>query len=80
MTIDDVPVFSKGRFRVVAVNAGDGDRERIVAYAILDSTGLCIRQELTLGDAKAWVERHAEEEFSAHAVVRTAVEPQRLRR
>lgn len=80
MNIHDVPALNKGCYRIVPVSADENDPDRITAYAVLDPSGIRLRQELTLDDAKAWVERHDEEETPAPAVMHAQVKPARLRR
>lgn len=80
MNIHDVPVLSEGRYRIVPVSADEKAPDRSTAYAILDTAGTRLRRELTLDDAKAWVERYVEEETPAPAVVHAQARPARLRR
>lgn len=61
MTIHSAPVLIKDPYRIVAVMADD-DRDRIIGYAILNAAGARLRQELTLDDARVWMERYIDED------------------
>ncbi|MEJ7806599.1 MAG: hypothetical protein WKG03_11870 [Telluria sp.] len=84
MTTHSVPVLSKGQYRIVAVTIDDDDnRDQTIGYAVLDSAGIRLRQELTLDDAKAWMERYIDEDNPAPSVVpvvHAPAKPRRVRR
>ena len=51
------PIFIKGRYRVVALTEDQKYTEdNILAYAVLNESGAKIRHELSLIDAKEWME------------------------
>jgi hypothetical protein len=57
------PILIKGRYQVVALTPdADYDPGEITAYAVYNSSGAKLRHELSLDDAKAWVEQMIEEE------------------
>ncbi len=70
MTIHSIPVLIKDPYRIVAVTADDDrDRDRIIGYVILNAAGARLRQELTLDEARSWMERCIDEDNVPPSVV-----------
>lgn len=76
------PIFIKGRYRVVALSENpEYNEDNIIAYAVLNSTGAKIRHELSLIDAKEWMEKLVEEDNVDVSVgQQTQAKPRRVRR
>ena len=75
------PIFIKGRYRVVALSENqEFNEDQIVAYAVLNSSGAKIRHELSLVDAKEWMERLVEEDTVAVDAQSPQLKPRRVRR
>ena len=74
-------IFIEGRYRVVALSE---DQEynggNIIAYVVLNSSGAKIRHELSLIDAKEWMEKLVEEDNVDVSVVQPQAKPRRVRR
>lgn len=50
-------VQTKGRFHIVALTReSEYDLEDVYAYAVMSSSGVKLRQELSLGDAQKWLD------------------------
>jgi len=74
------PIFIKGRYRVVALTEDQHyDEDKIMAYAVLNSSGAKLRHELSLDDAKAWMEKLVEED-NLDVSTKTQIKPKRMRR
>ncbi len=57
------PIFIKGSYRVVALTENpEYNEDNIIACAVLNSFGAKIRHELSLIDAKQWMEKLVEED------------------
>ncbi len=57
------PIQAIGRYQIVALTRDpEFDPSEIYAYAIVSSSGLRLRQELTLSDARLWLEDWIERE------------------
>lgn len=75
------PIFIKGSYRVVALTEDqEYNEDRIMAYAVLNSSGAKLRHELSLEDAKAWMEKLVEEDNLAVSFSQAQVKPKRMRR
>lgn len=75
------PILIKGRYHVAALTPKEEfDPGEITGYAVLNSAGAKLRHELTLDDAKAWVERLAGEEGLERTDPPTRARPARIRR
>ena len=75
------PIFIKGRYRVVALSENqEYNEDNIIAYAVLNSSGAKIRHELSLIDAKEWMERLVEEDDVDVSVAQLQSKPRRVRR
>jgi hypothetical protein len=75
------PIFIKGRYRVVALTEDQKYTEdNILAYAVLNESGAKIRHELSLIDAKEWMEKLVEEDNIAVDTQQPQVKPRRVRR
>ena len=74
------PIFIKGRYRVVALTEDQQyDEDKIMAYAVLNSAGAKLRHELSLDDAKAWMEKLVEED-NLDVSTKAPIKPKRMRR
>lgn len=81
MTEYSHPLFIQGRYQVVALSLEEGyDPEGVYAYAVLNTAGAKLRHELTLDDAKAWVETLIEQERLPTPASPTRVPANRIRR
>jgi hypothetical protein len=57
------PILIKGRYQVVALTQDvEYEPGEVIAYAVYNSSGAKLRHELSLDDAKAWMEQIIEEE------------------
>ncbi|MEO8003203.1 MAG: hypothetical protein ABI644_15145 [Arenimonas sp.] len=75
------PIFIKGRYRVVALTENqEFNEDQIMAYAVLNSSGAKIRHELSLVDAKEWMEKLVEEDAPDVSVATPQIKPRRVRR
>jgi hypothetical protein len=75
------PIFIKGRYRVVALSQSEQyDEDSITAYAVLNSSGAKLRHELSLIDAKEWMEKLVEEDSVDISAGQTQVKPRRVKR
>lgn len=75
------PIFIKGRYRVVALTEDQKySEDNILAYAVLNESGAKIRHELSLIDAKEWMEKLVEEDNIAVDAQQPQVKPRRVRR
>ncbi len=75
------PIFIKGRYRVVALSEDqEYNEDNIIAYAVLNSSGAKIRHELSLIDAKEWMEKLVEEDNVDVSVAQPQSKPRRVRR
>jgi hypothetical protein len=76
------PIFIKGRYRVVALTENqEFNEDQIMAYAVLNSSGAKLRHELSLEDARVWMERLVEEDNNQDISSPTPqVKPRRVRR
>jgi hypothetical protein len=75
------PIFIKGRYRVVALTEDQKySEDNILAYAVLNESGAKIRHELSLIDAKEWMEKLVEEDNIAVDTQQPQVKPRRVRR
>jgi len=75
------PIFIKGRYRVVALTENqEFNEDQIMAYAVLNSSGAKIRHELSLVDAKEWMERLVEEDKPDVSIASPQAKPRRVRR
>jgi len=75
------PIFIKGRYRVVALTENqEFNEDQIMAYAVLNSSGAKLRHELSLIDAKEWMERLVEEDNQDISTPTPQVKPTRVRR
>lgn len=51
------PIQTKGKFQIVALTReSEFDQQDVYAYAVMSSSGVKLRQELTLGDAQKWMD------------------------
>ena len=74
------PIFIKGRYRVVALTEDQPfDEDKIMAYAVLNSAGAKLRHELSLDDAKSWMEKLVEED-NLDVSTQAQIKPKRMRR
>ncbi|MGH8109796.1 MAG: hypothetical protein ACREO1_13890 [Arenimonas sp.] len=74
------PIFIKGRYRVVALTEDQQyDEDKIMAYAVLNATGAKLRHELSLEDAKAWMEKLVKED-NLDVTTQPQIKPKRMRR
>ncbi len=74
------PIFIKGQYRVVALTEDQHyDEDRIMAYAVFNSSGAKLRHELSLDDAKAWMEKRVEED-NLDVSTQAQLKPKRMRR
>lgn len=76
------PMLTRGRYQVVALSTEQvydpGDTS---GYAVLNSAGAKLRHELTLDEARAWLDKLAEEEeVSRSAAAHAPARPRRIRR
>jgi len=75
------PIFIKGSYRVVALTENqEYNEDNIIAYAVLNSSGAKIRHELSLIDAKEWMEKLVEEDNIVVDAQQPQVKPRRVRR
>jgi hypothetical protein len=75
------PIFMKGRYRVVALSQNEEyDEDNITAYAVLNSSGAKLRHELSLIDAKEWMEKLVEEDNVDISAAQPQAKPRRVRR
>lgn len=75
------PLFTKGHYQVVALTPEEQyEPERVFAYAVLNSAGAKLRHELTLDDAKAWVEALIEKDRLPNSTPLVSIRPNRVRR
>ena len=75
------PIFIKGRYRVVALTEEqEYSEDKILAYAVLNSSGAKLRHELSLIDAKEWMEKLVDEDNVAVDAQQLQVKPRRVRR
>lgn len=79
MTDYSHPLFTKGHYQVVALTP-EYEPERVFAYAVLNSAGAKLRHELTLDDAKAWVEALIEKDRLPNSTPLVSIRPNRVRR
>lgn len=61
MTEHSATVYRNGHYRVVEWDDPDGD-ESSRRYVVVDANGAPLRYELTLEDAKAWLEIRLQQE------------------
>ncbi|MCI4567370.1 hypothetical protein [Lysobacter sp. CFH 32150] len=81
MTDYSHPLFIKGHYQVVALTSEEQyEPERVFAYAVLNSAGAKLRHELTLDDAKAWVEVLIEKDRFPTSTPPVSIRPNRVRR
>ena len=80
MTEYSHPLFIKGHYQVVALTPEEEYDSERVAYAVLNSAGAKLRHELTLDNAKAWVETLIEQEHLATPESPVRARPNRVRR
>ena len=74
------PVLIKGNYQVVAVTQDEQyDPGDITGYAVLTMAGAKLRQDMTLEDARIWMDKRIEEENlqRAEAPVRARILRQR---
>jgi hypothetical protein len=76
------PILVNGNYQVVALTSEEAfDADRVLAYGVWTLSGARIRRELSLDDAKAWMERLIMEEQGVVAPDSSPVlKPRRLRR
>ena len=75
------PIFIKGRYRVVALTEDqEYNEDKILAYAVLNASGAKLRHELSLIDAKEWMEKLVEEDNIAVDSQQPQSKPRRVRR
>ena len=75
------PLFIKGRYRVVALTEDQQyDEDKIMAYAVLNASGAKLRHELSLDEAKAWMEKLVEEDNLDVSTSLSQIKPKRMRR
>ncbi|HEY5973077.1 MAG TPA: hypothetical protein VIT22_14150 [Pseudoxanthomonas sp.] len=75
------PILIKGRYHVVALTPEEEfDPGEITGYAVLNSSGARLRHELTLEDARAWMEKLVGEENLQHTDPPKRTGPARIRR
>ncbi|RDZ28730.1 hypothetical protein [Lysobacter silvisoli] len=56
-------VLTRGRYQIVALTPDERyEDDDIYAYAVMSSSGVKLRQELTLSDARNWLEDRIERE------------------
>lgn len=61
-------IQTRGHYQIVALTRdADYEEDDIYAYAVLSSSGLKLRQELTLSDARLWLEQWERELASSGA-------------
>jgi len=74
-------ILAKGRYQVVALSQADEfDPDHIVAYDVLTTSGVRVRRELTLDEAKARVEILMKEERACRPSAMPPDRPRRERR
>ncbi|MGH8082845.1 MAG: hypothetical protein ACREP7_19865 [Lysobacter sp.] len=50
-------ILTKGRYQIVALTQdAQYEQDDIYAYAVMSSSGIKLRQELTLSDAQGWLD------------------------
>ena len=75
------PIYIKGRYRVVALTENqEFNEDQIMAYAVLNSSGAKLRHELSLEDAKAWMEKLVDEDVPDVSTPVPQVKPRKVRR
>lgn len=76
------PIFIKGRYRVVALTEDqEYNEDKILAYAVLNASGAKLRHELSLIDAKEWMEKLVEEDnIAVDGQQQPQIKPRRVRR
>ena len=66
------PVLAKGQYQIVALaRATDSDADIIARYAVATIAGDILRQDLTLFEARAWLELQLEGEAIGKPPART---------
>ncbi|MEH6420842.1 hypothetical protein [Pseudomonas sp. CGJS7] len=59
-------ILTRGKFQIVALTRdGESDTDEIYGYAVLSSSGVKLRQELTLSDAQIWLDDRIVQELLA---------------
>lgn len=75
------PIFIKSRYRVVALTEDQQyDEDKVMAYAVLNASGAKLRHELSLDEAKAWMEKLVEEDNIEVLASPTQIKQKRMRR
>ncbi|MEO6173331.1 MAG: hypothetical protein ABIP02_09465 [Arenimonas sp.] len=75
------PLFIKGHYRVVALTEEQQyDENKIMAYAVLNASGAKLRHELSLDEAKAWMEKLVEEDNRELSNLPSQIKQKRARR
>ncbi len=75
------PVLIKGNYQVVAVTQDEQyDPGDITGYAVLTTAGARLRQDMTLEDARIWMDKRIEEEHLQHTEAPVHARPLRQRR
>ena len=81
MTEHRHPLLIKGRYQVVALTPEpEFDPGEISGYAVVNSSGAKLRHELSLDDAKAWMEKQVAEEEPSQIDPPTRARQARIRR
>lgn len=75
------PVLIKGNYQVVAVTQDEQyDPDEITSYAVLTMAGARLRQDMSLEDARIWMDKLMEEEGLRRVAAPVRVGPLRQRR
>ena len=75
------PVLIKGNYQVVAVTQDEQyDPGDITSYAVLTMAGARLRQDMTLEDARIWMDKLIEEENLRRSDAPAHTRPMRQRR
>ncbi len=76
-----LPIQIKGRFRVVALTEDtECEKDKIIAYAVLDAEGARLFHSLSLDETMAWMNMQLEDEDLETAKSKLAHKPRRTRR
>ena len=74
-------ILARDRYQIVALSQEqEFDVDRVTGYAVVTPTGARIRYEVTLEDARLWVDRLIEEEELQRSEPRASIKPIRRQR
>jgi hypothetical protein len=75
------PILIKGNYQVVAMTQDEQyDPGEVTSYAVQTMTGARLRKDLSLEDARIWIDRLIEEENLQRAEAPVRAKPMRQRR